>query len=231
MSADAATQAVTRARSVVWPNAGFKCQLREFEQLSWDASKWTGWNMQRYLTTQYGNDSADFMNCMLGGVPVDRMQQLSPQPLAAVPIPSNSLKHAAAAGSRAAAAAVFPTAVAAAKAAAGVNGMEGTVGSVDKQRSGSSCSKDTVVRSSDMSGQQARRCSSSSNSNRTSCDLSGSSSMQMSQQSCLDHHLLAAAAAGVSAFGLQTAPCTVSSFTPRMPVDLTNTMNRSSGTA
>eukprot|EP00775_Hariotina_reticulata_P006465 gene6465-6693_t len=49
MSADAAIKAVTKARSVVWPNAGFKCQLREFEQLSWDASKWTDCTLHRVI--------------------------------------------------------------------------------------------------------------------------------------------------------------------------------------
>jgi hypothetical protein len=69
MGADAATARVTAARDVVWPNPGFKCQLREFEALGCDASRWAGWSMMRFLTSNYGNDSADFMASMLGPSP------------------------------------------------------------------------------------------------------------------------------------------------------------------
>lgn len=52
MSAEAATKEVMRARSVIWPNPGFKCQLREFESLSCDVSKWNGWSSSKYLSMQ-----------------------------------------------------------------------------------------------------------------------------------------------------------------------------------
>lgn len=74
VSAEAATAAVQRARGCIWPNAGFKCQLREFEAMHCDASRWTGWSMQKYLHTQYGDDSVGFMSSMLGGPPVDRLR-------------------------------------------------------------------------------------------------------------------------------------------------------------
>lgn len=75
LSADAATSLVTAARSVVWPNAGFKCQLQEFEELHWDASRWGGWSMDKYLSKQYGDESVGFMAAMLGGAPQDRVKQ------------------------------------------------------------------------------------------------------------------------------------------------------------
>jgi hypothetical protein len=78
MSADAATAAVQRARPSVWPNAGFKCQLRAFESMGCDASRWQGWSMQQYLHTQYGDDSVGFMSSMLGGAPVDRLRDGGP---------------------------------------------------------------------------------------------------------------------------------------------------------
>ncbi|WIA10001.1 hypothetical protein OEZ85_010213 [Tetradesmus obliquus] len=74
LSVDAATAAVQRARSCIWPNAGFKCQLRAFEALGCDASRWQGWSMQQFLLSQYGNDSVGFMSSMLGGTPVDRLR-------------------------------------------------------------------------------------------------------------------------------------------------------------
>jgi hypothetical protein len=73
LSADAATALVSAARSAIWPNMGFKTQLREFERLGWDASKWEGWNMNKFLSTRYGDDSVDFMATMLGGTPTDRV--------------------------------------------------------------------------------------------------------------------------------------------------------------
>lgn len=75
LSADAATALVTAARSVVWPNAGFKCQLQEFEELRWDASRWGGWSMDKYLSKQYGDESVGFMAAMLGGAPQDRVKR------------------------------------------------------------------------------------------------------------------------------------------------------------
>jgi hypothetical protein len=78
MSADAATAAVQRARPAVWPNAGFKCQLRAFEAMGCDASRWQGWSMQQYLHTQFGDDSVGFMSSMLGGAPVDRLRDGGP---------------------------------------------------------------------------------------------------------------------------------------------------------
>jgi hypothetical protein len=73
LSADAATALVSAARSAIWPNLGFKTQLREFERLGWDASKWEGWNMNKFLSTRYGDESVDFMSAMLGGTPRDRV--------------------------------------------------------------------------------------------------------------------------------------------------------------
>lgn len=52
LSLDAAIQQVMQARSVIWPNPGFKCQLRRFEALSCDVNKWSGWNSQKYLSMQ-----------------------------------------------------------------------------------------------------------------------------------------------------------------------------------
>jgi hypothetical protein len=78
MSVEAATAAVQRARPSVWPNAGFKCQLRAFEAMGCDASRWQGWSMQQYLHTQYGDDSVGFMSSMLGGAPVDRLRDGGP---------------------------------------------------------------------------------------------------------------------------------------------------------
>jgi hypothetical protein len=74
LSVDAATAEVQRARPSIWPNAGFKCQLRAFEAMGCDASRWQGWSMQQYLHTQYGDDSVGFMSSMLGGAPVDRLR-------------------------------------------------------------------------------------------------------------------------------------------------------------
>ncbi|KAF6257338.1 vacuolar protein sorting-associated protein 26-domain-containing protein [Scenedesmus sp. NREL 46B-D3] len=74
MSVDAATAAVQRARPIVRPNAGFKCQLRAFEAMGCDASRWQGWSMQQFLHTHYGDDSVGFMSSLLGGAPVDRLR-------------------------------------------------------------------------------------------------------------------------------------------------------------
>ena len=52
LSVDAAVARVMAARSVVWPNPGFKCQLQQFEALKWDASKWNGWSSEKYLSLQ-----------------------------------------------------------------------------------------------------------------------------------------------------------------------------------
>lgn len=73
LSADAATAVVAAARNVIWPNMGFKTQLQEFEKLGWDASKWQGWNMNKFLHTRYGDESVDFMAAMLGSAPQDRV--------------------------------------------------------------------------------------------------------------------------------------------------------------
>lgn len=69
LSADAATAVVAAARSAIFPNMGFKTQLREFERLGWDASRWRGWSMSQFLATRYGGESVDFMAAMLGGAP------------------------------------------------------------------------------------------------------------------------------------------------------------------
>lgn len=69
LSADAATAVVAAARSAIFPNMGFKTQLREFERLGWDASRWQGWSMSQFLATRYGGESVDFMAAMLGGAP------------------------------------------------------------------------------------------------------------------------------------------------------------------
>jgi hypothetical protein len=69
LSADAATAVVSAARSAIFPNMGFKTQLREFERLGWDASRWQGWSMSQFLATRYGGESVDFMAAMLGGAP------------------------------------------------------------------------------------------------------------------------------------------------------------------
>jgi hypothetical protein len=73
LSAAAATAVVSAARDAIWPNLGFKTQLQEFEKLGWDASKWQGWNMDKFLQTRYGHDTVDFMAAMLGGAPEDRV--------------------------------------------------------------------------------------------------------------------------------------------------------------
>lgn len=73
LSAAAATAVVSAARDAIWPNMGFKTQLQEFERLGWDASKWQGWSMDKFLQTRYGHDSVDFMATMLGGAPEDRV--------------------------------------------------------------------------------------------------------------------------------------------------------------
>lgn len=52
LSMEAAVARVMEARSVVWPNPGFKCQLRQFEALHWDATKWLGWSSEKYLSQQ-----------------------------------------------------------------------------------------------------------------------------------------------------------------------------------
>lgn len=72
LSADAATAVVAAARSRIWPNNGFKCQLEAFELLGCDASRWEGWSMNKFLSSRYGDESVDFMAAMLGGAPQDR---------------------------------------------------------------------------------------------------------------------------------------------------------------
>jgi hypothetical protein len=79
LSAAAATAVVSAARDAIWPNMGFKTQLQEFEKLGWDASKWQGWNMDKFLQTRYGHDSVDFMATMLGGAPEDRVARRQQQ--------------------------------------------------------------------------------------------------------------------------------------------------------
>lgn len=73
LSFEAAMAVVSAARSKIWPNMGFKCQLEQFEKLGWDASKWEGWNMSKFLSSRYGDESVNFMSAMLGGAPEDRV--------------------------------------------------------------------------------------------------------------------------------------------------------------
>jgi hypothetical protein len=73
LSFEAAMAVVSAARSKIWPNMGFKCQLEQFEKLGWDASKWEGWNMSKFLSSRYGDESVNYMSAMLGGAPEDRL--------------------------------------------------------------------------------------------------------------------------------------------------------------